>query len=691
MPIVRNWIGEGRFVRYPPLDTSLSSSSRVEANAASEKFAAQTSQSKQGSASRTVSRPQTPQIAPLAQPSASSAAATPPSLALGGPTSTPSSAAGGGSGDLVLVEFADVDDAHAFATRRRTNLIGGGGGLRNDKGSRRGSAAGLNEDDDDSAEEMRRNPYSLDEDDAGEEEEEGLLGQGEGGSEDEDDGTAAANAQQAIVTMPNHGSSLRRRRRRSSDGSVGSARRCPRGGIAECVSVGALAPPCLHLDTFPAASSSSSSASPPSAVSGAAGGYTYLGSGRGGYGGVRGSFSRLMARFRAFARRTEVALRPDWAAVPPSSLLIVLTAKARQHKAIVGYAALMGVTSIAMALSTMSFSIAASGDSAANGALSPEDREARILRGRMQLAAVATTAILLLSTASFYCLPRVIACANLFMCLKELFYVRIGGPMDYFYTATPDCLVNGPHFSYSYYQSFTAIVGYGAGAAGVSIFYRFFSKRSIRRTFFITTAIKILASVVDLVLVNRWNITHLSRLPFPLSFVFSHDKGVYLFGDAIIFQAVQMLDFMPMVLLTSKMCPKGLECTTYAILAGFSNFGGVLSNTLGSLLIAFVFPIRTTKPADWAPGGGSEAKYPNGYCDFSNLSSLLTLCHFVMPLATLVLIPILLPDHRMDEDVLACAVVAEPPLAVEAASVDAADIREDGDRDAVVVEAGSRE
>ena len=39
------------------------------------------------------------------------------------------------------------------------------------------------------------------------------------------------------------------------------------------------------------------------------------------------------------------------------------------------------------------------------------------------------------------------------------------------------------------------------------------------------------------------------------------------------YQACYMLNFMPAVVLTSKVCPENMEATVYALLAGFQNFG----------------------------------------------------------------------------------------------------------------------
>jgi hypothetical protein len=47
-----------------------------------------------------------------------------------------------------------------------------------------------------------------------------------------------------------------------------------------------------------------------------------------------------------------------------------------------------------------------------------------------------------------------------------------------------------------------------------------------------------------------------------------------------------MFDFLAGVVLTSKLCPKNLESTVYALLAGFQNYGNVnFFNTIQTLLI----------------------------------------------------------------------------------------------------------
>jgi hypothetical protein len=70
----------------------------------------------------------------------------------------------------------------------------------------------------------------------------------------------------------------------------------------------------------------------------------------------------------------------------------------------------------------------------------------------------------------------------------------------------------------------------------------------------------VVASAFDLLIINRYNIAW--GIP---------DKWFYMFGDAVIGPAVMMFAFMPAVVLTSKLVPKGLgaqfTCSLLALLS----------------------------------------------------------------------------------------------------------------------------
>mmetsp|Transcript_23524 Transcript_23524/g.47952 ORF Transcript_23524/g.47952 Transcript_23524/m.47952 type:complete len:154 (+) Transcript_23524:42-503(+) len=107
-----------------------------------------------------------------------------------------------------------------------------------------------------------------------------------------------------------------------------------------------------------------------------------------------------------------------------------------------------------------------------------------------------------------------------------------------------------------------------------------------------------------------------------------------MFGDAVIGPAIGMFAAMPALVLTSKLVPKGLEATTYALLAGFQNFGGVVSSQIGIYATQWS-GVKTTEP-----------------CDFSNLGTLVLVCHCLLPLIAVPLTFWLIPNKLMTDTIL---------------------------------------
>ena len=156
----------------------------------------------------------------------------------------------------------------------------------------------------------------------------------------------------------------------------------------------------------------------------------------------------------------------------------------------------------------------------------------------------AVCASITLCTAGFFCLGPTLAKANLYMFLTNALYISTDGALDYFYTAGEDCVPGGPAFSYTYYVTWANVVGSICSIAGVALFQRTMSSWNFRPVFWVTTIIKVCAAMIDIVIVNRWN----KAIGIP-------DEVTYMLGDAIVFQLCATLDFMPAVVLTSKLCP----------------------------------------------------------------------------------------------------------------------------------------
>lgn len=228
-----------------------------------------------------------------------------------------------------------------------------------------------------------------------------------------------------------------------------------------------------------------------------------------------------------------------------------------------------------------------------------------------------------LITLAYRAMPRQLANCNLYMYIQECLYVSLAGAIDFWYTADPvHCVPGGPGFDYTYYQTYSQLVGHTASVLGLWLFQVFMSSWKFRHVYWATTTLRVAASLFDFIIVKRWNVTHLGI----------GDRAMYLIGDAIVLPLCTMLNFMPGVILTAKLCPKTMESTVYAILAGFSNFGLNSAKTFGVFIQS---------------KAGIQTQPPN--CDFTRLPLLIMICHGLLPLLAVPLTFVLLPPVRMDE------------------------------------------
>eukprot|EP01059_Diplonema_ambulator_P027777 TRINITY_DN4644_c0_g1_i5.p1 TRINITY_DN4644_c0_g1~~TRINITY_DN4644_c0_g1_i5.p1 ORF type:complete len:612 (+),score=117.24 TRINITY_DN4644_c0_g1_i5:97-1836(+) len=245
--------------------------------------------------------------------------------------------------------------------------------------------------------------------------------------------------------------------------------------------------------------------------------------------------------------------------------------------------------------------------------------------GDLPILILSWTWSIILVALSYWAMSRTLAHANTYMFFCNAFYVLIPGSMDPWYTGDPQCVPDGPHFSNTYYLTYSGIVGSIAALVGVCVFQIVFKNSTFRKAFWTTTVMKIVASGFDIIIVKRW---HRPAIP---------DKVMYMFGDAIIAEVAAQLDFMPSVVLVSKVCPPGYESMVYAMLGGFQNFGMQVARYTGGAL---------------ATAMGVEISENGGVCSYDNLPLLIFICHMLMPLLTIPLVFVLIPDARLTDDVL---------------------------------------
>jgi folate/biopterin transporter len=237
----------------------------------------------------------------------------------------------------------------------------------------------------------------------------------------------------------------------------------------------------------------------------------------------------------------------------------------------------------------------------------------------MLYCAVAVTVVI--CSTVFWAAPLLVAKAAVFDYFDKLLYLQLPGALDNFYMAKPSCYPDGPHFSYVFYTTVATIIGCVGGMIGVAAFTYVFSKQRYAFTFIVTTLVRVLASVFDIIIVKRWNLA----IGIP-------DHAMYLLGDAVVYQVSYMLAWMPMIVLLSRVCPRGSESVVYAIVAGFGNTGSSMSGVIGSLLMELVWKVV------------SRGK---GTCDFSNVPMLLLVGHILLPLLVIPLSFLLLPNARI--------------------------------------------
>ncbi|CEM16026.1 unnamed protein product [Vitrella brassicaformis CCMP3155] len=240
--------------------------------------------------------------------------------------------------------------------------------------------------------------------------------------------------------------------------------------------------------------------------------------------------------------------------------------------------------------------------------------------------AVAVGGSLILLPLAFRVLPWRLACVNV--------YLFVSGATDYWYTAGPECVPGGPHFTYTYYQSFAHIVSTFGCMLGLFFFHSFIRNWRMRKAFWATTIIKTAACSLDIFILLRWNV----RVGIP-------DKVAFIFGDAMLPSIVWLMEYMPGQLLVSKLAPPDMESTTFAILEGFRMFGSTVSRAVGVYVINQA-GIKTTPPG----------------CDFSALPLLVVICHMALPLIAIPLTFVLIPNKYFHDPLVD---VAKPPPAAD--------------------------
>jgi hypothetical protein len=239
------------------------------------------------------------------------------------------------------------------------------------------------------------------------------------------------------------------------------------------------------------------------------------------------------------------------------------------------------------------------------------------------IAAIAVALVMLIAFSVV--LNPVTAKVNAFFLIQTSVGMSVGGASFYFFTDTAAEYPEGPHFSMEFLTTVMGTVGTVCSMVGIYSYQKCVSTWSYRSLLWMTNIIAAVLSVSDFMLFTRLNV----RLGLP-------DHG-FVLGSSVLGSIIGQWMWMPGIVIMSQLCPKGMEATMYALLAGCHNLGNTISASTGALLLEYL----ECQPS----GAANESKQFEHLWVGSALSSLL-------PLVTCALIPWLIPDAKQTDKLL---------------------------------------
>jgi len=178
----------------------------------------------------------------------------------------------------------------------------------------------------------------------------------------------------------------------------------------------------------------------------------------------------------------------------------------------------------------------------------------------------------------------------LYQVLTQVSRVSFGSALDFFFTADEACLPNGPQFSYNFYITTTGIARGVASVATVFVYQFLFSRWKYRNVLLFTTILSGVGGIFDFIIVSRWN------LAWGIS-----DRIFFLIGDDVIHSCVDILNWIPSSSIIGKVCPENMESSTYAFIAGISNFGSMVAVIGGALITEWAGVVSSGTECNWKP------------------------------------------------------------------------------------------
>jgi folate/biopterin transporter len=232
----------------------------------------------------------------------------------------------------------------------------------------------------------------------------------------------------------------------------------------------------------------------------------------------------------------------------------------------------------------------------------------------------------LLVIASFgFLLRPIISLMTVFGFVQTACALSIEGGTFYFFTDTESQYPEGPHFTAFFYTTVVGLVAGICGLLGLWTYNRFMKAWTYRWIYLIANVAVTVLNLVGLILYTRANITW--GIP---------DK-VFVLCGSVMQSLVLTWMWIPGVVMLAHLCPKGLEASMYALLAGCHNIGSSVAQYSGAYML---------NRLEITPNGsiGESGKFENLW--------IAVLVSAVLPLFSLAFLPICIPNISQTEKIL---------------------------------------
>jgi len=265
---------------------------------------------------------------------------------------------------------------------------------------------------------------------------------------------------------------------------------------------------------------------------------------------------------------------------------------------------------------------------------------------------------------SYKTLPFTVFKINLYLFFCRIMTTGLYVPMYNFYTwdAYPgtNCeALNLPNFPNVVFQTLASIFSATAGLLAVYLFQVYVSHWNARRAFWLTTVFQCIAGLFDVFIVTRANRTALAwtglgdvtLTVFERTFRMD-DLVSFLMGNNVLEPILSLLDALPGTLLVCKIAPKNVETTILAVLSGFGSIGRSMTGITGAWIL------EQTGFQWQGRGEEQDCQMGLGYsgsgegASWNGLAITLLIGDVILPLLTIPLTFIFLPDISLDDDFL---------------------------------------